>query len=65
MMGLAVGGAFHTPLMEPAQRRLDAAIDATRFADASVPMVANVDAEAHTGAGEFPRLLSGQLCRPV
>jgi len=62
---LAVGGAFHTPLMEPAQQRLDAALATASFRDARVPVVANVDASAHRAAADWPALLSAQLCRPV
>jgi [acyl-carrier-protein] S-malonyltransferase len=63
VMPLAVGGAFHSPLMAPAQARLDAALGAAHFHDASVDVVANVDAAAHrTG---FADLLSRQLTAPV
>jgi [acyl-carrier-protein] S-malonyltransferase len=62
---LAVGGAFHTPLMAPAQAALDTALAAAPLADASVGCVANVDAEVHTSAAEWRRLLSLQLTSPV
>ncbi len=65
VMALAVGGAFHTPLMAPAQERLDAALGATSFADGTAVVIANVDARPHTSAGEWPVVLSGQLCQPV
>jgi [acyl-carrier-protein] S-malonyltransferase len=60
---LQVGGAFHTPLMLPAQAPLDAALLATEFAPALLPVVANVDATAHTDG--FRDLLSAQLCSQV
>jgi len=60
---LHVGGAFHTPLMQPAQAPLDAALAAVALAAASCPVVANVDANAHTDG--FRALLSAQLCSQV
>jgi [acyl-carrier-protein] S-malonyltransferase len=60
---LVVGGAFHTPLMKPAQGRLDAAVSSARFAASQVAVVTNVDAGVHTG--DFAPLLSAQLCSPV
>jgi [acyl-carrier-protein] S-malonyltransferase len=63
VMGLAVGGAFHSPLMAPAQKRLDTALDAARFEPAATAVVANVDATDHREG--FAELLSAQLCSPV
>ena len=65
VMPIPVGGAYHTPLMEPARERLAAAIDAARFADARVPVVANVDAAAHPAGADWPVLLRAQLTAPV
>ncbi|HLG92724.1 MAG TPA: ACP S-malonyltransferase [Acidimicrobiales bacterium] len=62
---LPVGGAFHTPLMEPARQRLRKCLGATRFERPEVPVVANVDARPHLEAEEWPSLLSAQLCSPV
>ncbi len=63
VMALPVGGAFHSPLMAPAQARLDAALDSAHFHDTAIDVVANVDAAAHrTG---FADLLSRQLTAPV
>jgi [acyl-carrier-protein] S-malonyltransferase len=62
---LKVAGAFHTPLMEPASRRLRKALSSTRFLLPEVPVVANIDARAHRGAGEWRTLLARQLCNPV
>jgi [acyl-carrier-protein] S-malonyltransferase len=63
VIALPVGGAFHSPLMAPAQARLDEAIATADFLPARVKVVANVDAEAHTTG--FERLLSAQLVLPV
>ena len=63
VMGLAVGGAFHSPLMAPAQTKLDAALSEAHFHDATVDVVANVDARAHRDG--FADLLSRQLVSPV
>jgi [acyl-carrier-protein] S-malonyltransferase len=60
---LQVGGAFHTPLMQPAQEPLDAVLAGVAFAPSSPPVIANVDASAHTDG--FARLLSAQLCSRV
>lgn len=63
VMPLPVGGAFHSPLMAPAQSRLDAALHQAHFHDAELDVVANVDAAPHrTG---FAELLSRQLVSPV
>jgi [acyl-carrier-protein] S-malonyltransferase len=65
VMALPVGGAFHSPLMAPAQERLDAALAAASFGPGAVPVVANVDAVEHDDAGGWAARLSAQLCRPV
>ncbi|MCL6503996.1 MAG: ACP S-malonyltransferase [Pirellulales bacterium] len=62
---LAVAGAFHTPLMEPAAARLRAALAAAAFRDARLPVVSNVDAQPHTAAHEFVDLLARQLTSMV
>jgi [acyl-carrier-protein] S-malonyltransferase len=62
---LPVGGAFHSPLMAPAADALRDALDATGFRPGAVPVVANVDAEAHTGGPEWRDLLHRQLTSPV
>jgi [acyl-carrier-protein] S-malonyltransferase len=63
VMGLTVGGAFHSPLMEPARARLDRALGRAALAVAGIPVVANVDAAVHR-EGWGP-LLSAQLVSPV
>jgi [acyl-carrier-protein] S-malonyltransferase len=62
---LAVAGAFHTPLMAPAQPALDAALASAGFAPGAVRVVANVDAAEHGGDDGWAELLSAQLCSPV
>jgi [acyl-carrier-protein] S-malonyltransferase len=63
VIALQVGGAFHTPLMRPAQAPLDGALARTAFSASRCPVVANVDARAHTDG--FGALLSAQLCSQV
>jgi [acyl-carrier-protein] S-malonyltransferase len=63
VVSLQVGGAFHSPLMQPAQEPLDSALARARFKPSSWPVVANVDAGPHTDG--FGALLSAQLCSQV
>jgi [acyl-carrier-protein] S-malonyltransferase len=65
VLPLPVGGAFHTPLMAPARDRLRKALASVTFRDPEPATVANVDARHHSGAHEWHRLLSAQLCSPV
>jgi [acyl-carrier-protein] S-malonyltransferase len=65
VLSLPVGGAFHTPFMAPAAERLRAALLATDFADATVPVIANVDALPHQHADQWVSLLHQQLTAPV
>jgi len=69
VLPLAVGGAFHSPLMEAAQARLDEALieasSDSSFADATLDVYANIDASAHRSAADWPKLLSAQLCGRV
>jgi [acyl-carrier-protein] S-malonyltransferase len=65
VLPLPVGGAFHTPFMAPAAERLRKALAATDFADAAVPLVANVDALPHQHADQWAELLDQQLTSPV
>jgi [acyl-carrier-protein] S-malonyltransferase len=62
---LPVGGAFHSPLMEPAQEELSAAIEETRFNDPLCPIYQNVSARAVTDPAEIKRNLMMQLTSPV
>ncbi len=62
---LPVGGAFHSPLMQPAKDELQAAIEATTFSTPICPIYQNVDAEAHTDATEIKTNLIAQLTASV
>ncbi|MGH9081166.1 MAG: ACP S-malonyltransferase, partial [Acidimicrobiales bacterium] len=65
VLPIPVSGAFHTQLMLPARARLRTTLDEVDFHSPEVPVVANVDARVHTDPGEWPGLLSAQLCSPV
>ena len=62
---LAVGGAFHSPLMEPARVELAAAIDKTQFHQPVCPCYQNVDALPHSNPEEIKQNLIKQLTSPV
>ncbi len=62
---LRVSGPFHTSLMAPAARGLEEALARAPFHRARTPVVANVDAQAHTDPAELKQNLIGQLTRPV
>jgi [acyl-carrier-protein] S-malonyltransferase len=62
---LVVGGAFHSPLMQPAQDKLAAAIKATYFKTPRCPIYQNVDAKAHTDPAMIKENLVKQLTAPV
>ncbi|RME97303.1 MAG: [acyl-carrier-protein] S-malonyltransferase [Bacteroidetes bacterium] len=62
---LAVGGAFHSPLMQPAQDRLAEAIAATQIGAPHCPVYQNVDAQPHTDPGKIKANLIAQLTAPV
>ena len=64
-MLLKVGGAFHSPLMEPARAELAKAIEATSFSAPKCPIYQNVDAQAHTDPAEIKANLVAQLTSPV
>ena len=64
-MVLQVGGAFHSPLMEPAREELQAAIEATEFKTPNCPIYQNVDAKATTDAEVIKANLIAQLTAPV
>ena len=64
-MILQVGGAFHSPLMEPAREELAAAIEATTFSQPTCPVYQNVAASAVTDPTEIKRNLVAQLTAPV
>lgn len=62
---LAVGGAFHSPLMEPARLELEAAIAYTPIVDPRCPVYQNVDGRPHTDPARIKANLIAQLTAPV
>jgi len=62
---LPVGGAFHSPMMEPAREELAAAIEATTFSAPICPVYQNVTANAVSDANEIKKNLIIQLTAPV
>ena len=64
-MKLKVGGAFHSPLMEPARVELAEAIENTEFMQPRCPIYQNVDAKPHTDPAEIKANLIKQLTSPV
>ena len=62
---LAVGGAYHSPLMEPARVELAAAIEKAEFKTPSCPIYQNVDAKPYTDPVEIKKNLLAQLTSPV
>lgn len=62
---LPVGGAFHSPLMEPARAELATAIEHTPIVDPVCPVYQNVDAQAHTDPARIKVNLIHQLTSPV
>jgi [acyl-carrier-protein] S-malonyltransferase len=62
---LPVGGAFHSPMMEPAREELAAAIEATEFNEPICPVYQNVPAKAVNSATEIKQNLITQLTAPV
>lgn len=62
---LKVGGAFHSPLMQPAKEELEKAIKATTFSEPKCPVYQNVDALPHTDPAEIQANLIAQLTSSV
>jgi [acyl-carrier-protein] S-malonyltransferase len=62
---LKVGGAFHSPLMEPARAELAQAIEKTEIHAPKCPVYQNVDAMPHTDPAEIKQNLVAQLTAPV
>ncbi len=62
---LAVAGAFHTPLMQPAVDKLAEALDATTIQAPRIPVISNVDAKPHTDPAEIRGILMKQILQPV
>jgi [acyl-carrier-protein] S-malonyltransferase len=64
-MVLPVGGAFHSPLMQPAEEELASAIEATSFGTPKCPIYQNVSASAVSNADQIKKNLIAQLTAPV
>jgi [acyl-carrier-protein] S-malonyltransferase len=62
---LAVGGAFHTPLMQPAADALATDLAAATFSTPTAPIVANTDGGEHTDPAGWPERLTNHLVQPV
>lgn len=62
---LSVNGAFHSPLMQPAQERLAVAIENTKFREATIPVYQNITTTAVSDPSEIKRNLVAQLTGPV
>ena len=62
---LNVGGAFHSPLMQPAKLELEEAINSTNFANPTCPVYQNANAQAVSDPEEIKKNLIAQLTAPV
>ncbi len=62
---LAVAGAFHTPIMQPAVEKLAAALAGVQLQSPRIPVVSNVDAAVHSDPEEIRSLLVKQVVSPV
>lgn len=62
---LAVSGGFHCPFMEPARKHLAAVLETMVFKKASIPLMSNFTARAHTEPSEIKENLLNQLISPV
>ncbi|QDT00470.1 ACP S-malonyltransferase [Adhaeretor mobilis] len=62
---LAVAGAFHTPIMQPAVERLSQALQEVDIKPPAVPVISNVDAKSHDDPEEIRELLIRQVVSPV
>jgi [acyl-carrier-protein] S-malonyltransferase len=65
LIPLAVAGAFHTKLMQPAVERLRAVLADVPLQRPRIPLVSNVDARPHDDPNEIRELLIQQVCSPV
>lgn len=62
---LAVAGAFHTPIMKPADDQLAEVLSGTEIKTPEIPVVSNVDAAVHTDPEEIRNILIQQVLQPV
>jgi [acyl-carrier-protein] S-malonyltransferase len=64
-MPVAVAGAFHTPIMRPADQRCAEALAEVRMSPPRIPVVFNVDAQPHDDPEDIRRLMIRQIIQPV
>lgn len=64
-VALAVAGAFHTPIMRPADERLAEVLAGAQILPPKFPVISNVDAEAHNDPDEIRAILVRQILSPV
>ena len=62
---LAVAGAFHTPIMQPAVEKLTQALAGVTIRTPRIPVISNVDAQPHSNPAEMRELLVRQVVQPV
>ena len=62
---LAVAGAFHTPIMKPADDELSEVLRDTEITSPDIPVVSNVDADVHSDPEEIRQILIQQVLQPV
>ncbi|MDB5336564.1 MAG: fabD [Planctomycetaceae bacterium] len=62
---LAVAGAFHTAIMKPADEQLAAALANVEIRSPRIPVISNVDAQAHSDPAEIRQILVQQVLNPV
>jgi [acyl-carrier-protein] S-malonyltransferase len=65
VIALAVGGAFHSPLMRPSPEQLTPVLDSLLFHEARTPVILNVTAQPTTDPAEIKNRLIEQLTSPV
>ena len=65
VLPLAVAGAFHTPIMQPAVERLTAVLQGVSFQAPRIPVIFNVDAQPHQDPQQIQELLVQQVVSPV
>ena len=65
VLPLAVAGAFHTPIMQPAVDRLTTSLQEASFQTPRIPVISNVDAQPHQDPEEIRELLIQQVVSPV
>ncbi|MDE0735834.1 MAG: acyltransferase domain-containing protein, partial [Pirellulaceae bacterium] len=65
VLSLAVAGAFHTPIMQPAVGRLAAVLQEVTLQSPRIPVISNVDAQTHDDPEKIRELLVQQVVSPV